>query len=86
MYGYIPIRLLEIEDLIVYHLQSNNEFMRQDPPKQVYWTNKARTEAFGPFLSIYKACEHYSWLTEQRKIEKSGNKTIRVDFVKKKRL
>jgi hypothetical protein len=47
--GYIPVRLLEIGELIVYHLQSNEEFLRNDHPKEIYWTNRARTEAYGPF-------------------------------------
>jgi hypothetical protein len=80
----LPVVLLTIGELTVYHLQTNEEFIRNDPPKGIYWQNKSGY-AFGPFTSIYKACDHYSYFIEQQKIEKSGNKMIHVDFIKKKR-
>lgn len=74
--------------LEVYQLQTPNE-LQAGIFKGVYWADKASPQGYGPFLSLFKCMEHYSWVASGKEprnklLPAMEKKPIRVDFQAKK--
>ena len=82
---HFPVMIMELGELQVYGFLTQREFDAKMSPKEIFWRYKNTEEAYGPFMSMYQATQHYSWIAEQKKIHKNANKLIEVDFIKKKR-
>jgi hypothetical protein len=75
---------LELGTLQIYSVQTREELQKNIPYKELFWRDKKSPyEIFGPFPSIYHACNHYEWLKAQPKIK---DNVVRIDFRTKKRI
>jgi len=83
---HFPVILLELGGIQIYHFQTKEEFNSNKPYTDVYWRELGGKEAYGPFQSLFQACQHSNWVKKQQKIDKESAKLIKVDFRSKKRI
>lgn len=84
----VKIYLLELGNLEVFTVQDSFAYFQKLPHdnKEVFWCRKDVGYVYGPFPSIYEACQHYA-LTQQRQKEiKPQGKIIYVDFIKRQKV
>jgi len=81
----MPIILLELGGIQLYHFQTLEEFNSKKPYTEVFWRELGGDKAFGPFQSLFQACQHSTWYKSQEKINKDLDKVIQVDFKAKRR-
>ncbi len=81
------ILIFELGALQVFHFPTPEQITRNIMTEEIYWQDIRTRETFGPFVSIFVAISHYSWLVQSNKIGgKTKDNVIRVDFRNKKRL
>ncbi len=55
-----------------------------------YWQDAGSPQGYGPFVSVWAACQHYEWLIKLCKTGAEGvpqlGKVVRVDFKNKQRV
>jgi hypothetical protein len=87
--------VMELNGLQVYTLLTASELeVKPLVYKELYWQNPSISSVgYGPFVSIYDACAHYTKFTNEMKQNKANNlinikpaALIHVDFKGKKRL
>lgn len=82
---HFPVILLELGGIQVYHFQTQDEFNSKRPYTEVFWRELGGDKAFGPFNSVFQACQHSNWYKYQEKASKDNSKIIQVDFKGKRR-
>lgn len=84
----IKIFLLELGNLEVFTVQDSFDYFAKVPhdAKEVFWCRKDVGYVYGPFATIYEACQHYT-LTQKRNAEiKTEGKIVYVDFGRKRKV
>lgn len=73
--------------LVFYTIRSITE-LTPDPINQVYWKDAQSPQGYGPFYSLWEACEHHKALVKKMKTEeiKPDCQVIQYNFRDKKRL
>lgn len=81
------ILIFELGALQVYHFPTPEQITRNIMSQEIYWQDKNTKETFGPFISIFEAMLHYTWMVQNYRLNKGKTKdnVIHVDFRKKRR-
>lgn len=85
--GTVPELIFELGKLQVFHYPTLQQIEDNLNPSNVFWQDTVSRHTYGPFVSIYVAMTHYTWMVKnQNQSEKPNADVVYIDFSTKKRI